>query len=723
MSTHPPMQTPYIMRNQSDPAARRWTHNRAFRFVTLAAWLLANACLLLTPTSSLADGPGDNIPANVRRIPKLGIEVPEAVRQDLQQRLDQLASAIAGLEKSNQPRVAELLPDVRIFWQAVHDALHYQEFFAEREIEAARRLLDEGQLRAKQLAAGEAPWTTATGLVVRGYVSRIDGSVQPYGLVIPASYRSESADPFRLDLWFHGRGETLSEVNFLDQRGKQVGVFAPSNGIVLHPYGRYSNANKFAGEVDVLEAIDSVKQRYRIDPDRIVARGFSMGGASAWHLAVHYPGRWVAANPGAGFSETPDFLRTFQQEELSPTWWERKLWRWYDCTDWAGNLFHCPTVAYSGELDRQKQAADIMAVAAAREGIELVHVIGPETAHKYHPDAARDVESRITELARLGRERVPPVIDFKTYTLRYNKLRWLTIDGLGEHWEPARVAGRLHDGRISLTTENVTALTIDFEPGECPFRRTPEIEINSFVNGVRSKHLISEPPADVASAGGGLRSDRSARWSLALVGDTWQFGSLSASELRKRHGLQGPIDDAFMDSFVFVRPTGKCASQMVDDWTQAEMQRAIEHWRRHFRGHPRVKDDRDVTEEDIATMNLVLWGDAAANQVVAKIAERLPIRSTGDSLAVGTQSFGSEHHVPILVYPNPLNPERYVVLNSSFTFRDFAYLNNARQVAKLPDWAVIDVRTPANSLWPGKVVAADFFDERWQLKPFRAAKP
>ncbi|MCA9156003.1 MAG: prolyl oligopeptidase family serine peptidase, partial [Planctomycetales bacterium] len=561
------------------------------------------------------------------------------------------------------------------------------------------------------------------GLVVRGYVSRIDGSVQPYGLVIPASYRTDSADPFRLDLWFHGRGETLSEVNFLDQRGKQVGVFAPSNGIVLHPYGRYSNANKFAGEIDVLEAIDSVKQRYRIDPDRIVARGFSMGGASAWHLAVHYPGRWAAANPGAGFSETPDFLRTFQQEELNPTWWERKLWHWYDCTDWAGNLFHCPTVAYSGELDRQKQAADIMAVAAAREGIELVHVVGPETAHKYHPDAARDVESRVTELARLGRERVPPVIDFKTYTLRYNKVRWLTIDGLGEHWEPARVSARLQDGRISLTTENVTALTVEFEPGECPFRRTPEIEIESFVNGVRSKHLISELPADVASAGGGLRSDRSARWSLALVGDQWQFGSMPTSELRKRHGLQGPIDDAFMDSFVFVRPTGKCASQMVDDWTQAEMQRAIEHWRRHFRGHPRVKDDRDVTDEDIATMNLVLWGDAAANQVLAKIAERLPIRSSGDSLSVGTQSFGSEHHVPILVYPNPLNPERYVVLNSSFTFREFAYLNNARQVAKLPDWAVIDVRTPANSLWPGKVVAADFFDERWQLKPFRAAKP
>ena len=53
---------------------------------------------------------------------------------------------------------------------------------------------------------GRAPWTTATGLVVRGYVSKIDKSVQPYGLVIPASFTPDRK--WRLDTWFHGRGET-----------------------------------------------------------------------------------------------------------------------------------------------------------------------------------------------------------------------------------------------------------------------------------------------------------------------------------------------------------------------------------------------------------------------------------------------------------------------------------------------------------------------------------
>ena len=74
------------------------------------------------------------------------------------------------------------------------------------------------------------------------------------------------------------------------------------------------------------------------------------------------------------------------------------------------------------------------------------------------------------------------------------------------------------------------------------------------------------------------------------------------------------------------------------------------------------------------------------------------------------------HHAPILIYPNPLNPNRYVVTNSSFTFREYAYLNNARQVPMLPDWAVVDLTTPPGNVWPGKIADANFFDEQWQVK-------
>jgi hypothetical protein len=179
--------------------------------------------------------------------------------------------------------------------------------------------------------------------------------------------------------------------------------------------------------------------------------------------------------------------------------------------------------------------------------------------------------------------------------------------------------------------------------------------------------------------------------------------------------LQGPIDDAFMDSFLMVRPTGKPLNDKVGTWAATEMAHAIDHWRRQFRGEAQVKNDDAVSDADIAGSNLILWGDPSSNKVLAKVVEKLPIRWERDGIHVGDKTHSADHHVPVLIYPNPLNPKRYVVLNSGFTFREYDYLNNARQVPKLPDYAVIDVSVPVSSRVPGGVVTADFFNERWQL--------
>ena len=122
--------------------------------------------------------------------------------------------------------------------------------------------------------------------------------------------------------------------------------------------------------------------------------------------------------------------------------------------------------------------------------------------------------------------------------------------------------------------------------------------------------------------------------------------------------------------------------------------------------------ETDDTRPDFDTL---YWLASDANKVLARIKDRLPIRWDADGIRLGQQSFAASHHVPVLIYPNPLNPKRYVVLNSGFTFREYDYLNNARQVPKLPDYAVIDVRAPVSSRAPGAVVTAGFFDEEWKL--------
>jgi hypothetical protein len=102
--------------------------------------------------------------------------------------------------------------------------------------------------------------------------------------------------------------------------------------------------------------------------------------------------------------------------------------------------------------------------------------------------------------------------------------------------------------------------------------------------------------------------------------------------------------------------------------------------------------------------------------VLAKVIAKLPIQWTKDKLVANGKTYDAAHHAPILVYPNPLNPKRYIVINSSFTYREYDYLNNARQIAKLPDWAVIDLNQPKTPRAPGGILAADFFDEAWQWK-------
>ena len=333
-----------------------------------------------------------------------------------------------------------------------------------------------------------------------------------------------------------------------------------------------------------------------------------------------------------------------------------------------------------------------------------MHVIGAKAGHRYTPEAKEELNRRIDSIVNVGRDPVPVKVRFATWTLRYNRSFWIQVDGLDRHWEEARVDADLF-GRDGLgpevITKNVSALTLTMPPGHYP----PDLTF-------KPSMTIDGEKVDPS---GGL-SDRSWTAHFRKVNSHWQPADSDVNgALRKRHGLQGPIDDAFMDSFLMVRPSGPALNEKVGRWAGAEMQHAIDHWRRQFRGEARVKDDKDVTEADIVAHNLILWGDPGSNSLLAKIVGKLPVHWDKDAVRVGSKAFGAGHHVPVLIYPNPLNPKKYVVLNSGFTFREYDYLNNARQVPKLPDFAVIDIDVPVSARSPGGVMTAGFFTEEWGL--------
>lgn len=674
-------------------------------FVLLA--LFVSACDI---PRARADGPRDNDPKLVRRVPPQGIAVDPTILAELADDAKRLWEATLRWDESDVDSVSL----GRVIPRAVLISLETEMVYSKKDLENIRTLLVEGERRlerwnqgkrGRQLMFDAETETESPRLVVGGFRSRIDGSIQPYGLELPAGWDPTSDTKLRMDVWLHGRGEKVSEAAFLTQRLRRPSEYAPENTVVLHPYGRYSNAFKFAGEIDVLEAMEHVQSLFNVDRQRIAIRGFSMGGAGCWQLAVHYPDLWAAANPGAGFCETMEFLRFFQQEEFQPTWYQRRLLHWYDCPDWTNNLRHVPTVAYSGELDRQKQAAEVMVAAAKARQLDLPHVIGPQTGHKIHTDSKLEIQRMLTEHLDLGKPALLKDIDLTTYSLRYHQLGWIRIEGLQEHWRESRVRAKLEMGelgdRIELAPSGISRLAIHL-PSSTRGQRLVTLEIENTLVEFQTK------------------SDGSL--SVNLVNDnagTW-VESKSDIGLRKRPGLQGPIDDAFMDAFLFVGPDAGSqevdGASPVDRWVANELVHAKSEWRRHFRGDVVEKSAESIAEADWKNRNLVLFGTPRTNSLIRRIVEQLPLAWDSKRVRIGDAEFDAQHHVPLLIYPNPLNPHRYVVLNSGVTYREYAYLNNARQIPMLPDWAIVDVSQGATTQFPGRVAKADFFDESWQVK-------
>jgi hypothetical protein len=158
------------------------------------------------------------IPPIARVLPPEGIEIPAEVRQGLETRL-------AATKKRLEGDVRENRADVEIFTKAVDYALLHHEFYVEKDFAKADWALDEANRRLDQLAEDQQPWLRATGLVVQGYRSTIDGSAQPYGLVIPKDH--DFSKPATLYVWLHGRGDKSTDLHFLQERATKIGQIAP----------------------------------------------------------------------------------------------------------------------------------------------------------------------------------------------------------------------------------------------------------------------------------------------------------------------------------------------------------------------------------------------------------------------------------------------------------------------------------------------------------------
>jgi poly(3-hydroxybutyrate) depolymerase len=639
-------------------------------------------------------------------------------RQQIEGDLTSLAEKLATVRATaRDARQLDHLADAGLFHKGIVWALRYETNFAANDVALVKKSLQRGHERADALVAGRTPWTAKKGKVLRGFVSAVDGSTQPYGVIVPAGY--DGTKPVRLDVVLHGSSKPtgMSELRFgarFDE-GDGDGKAPPdADYIEVHPLGRVENCYRWAGETDVFEAIEAASRNYKIDRDRIVLRGMSMGASGTWHLGLKHPDRFVAIGPYCGYVDTHRFSETpipnFIKVGPLPPHQERAL-HMLDSVDYAANAGIVPAVGAIGDKDVFFQAHVIMGEAMAREGLQMVNLISPGTGHTIDPVTHREQMRRIGEYAAKGIDHAPGQLRFVTWTLKYNRAHWIELLALGEHYERAEfVASASANGTVVVEkARNITQFAI-----HPPMLQTAEAKFcidHAFV--ALPERKPGDPPRTL------VFSKQGAGWKMT--------GTRAAVALTgKRPGVQGPIDDAFATPFLCVRGTGQPWNPAIGAWADASLRRFAHEWARYMRGDLPVKDDTEVTEEDMRTKNLILFGDPGSNAWIAKALPSLPVTWTRDEVRLGGDAVSARDHAPAFICANPLPGagDRYVVINSGHTFheKEFAAFNYLL-FPRLGDWAVMKV-TPGAEAWkpeaaafPEEVVRAGFFNEQWTVAP------
>jgi pimeloyl-ACP methyl ester carboxylesterase len=619
---------------------------------------------------------------------------PEELAQ-IREKTEQIEALAADLKSRHADPV--WLNDVEVYAKAGRMLLEFPELFGtQNAIDHSFLVLDQGVERARQLQSGKPQWDAGQRRI-EAYRSEIDGSVQPYGVTLPANY--DPAKPARLYVWLHGRQNNTMEAefiyNFLRPRSPGNAPVADQGQIQVDCFGRINGAGwHWAGEADVFEAITAVKRRYKIDDRRIILRGFSMGGEGAWHIALHHPDAFAAAEIGAG-----TVSRRAGQPGLEP-YQLATLKIWENISEWALNIFNLPLAGHDGEQDPGQLESSLRARAQLeKEGFpsegdrDYLHSVGApglwmvslNTGHGTSPLVRQRLDAFLKEWGDKG-QTSPDHIRFVTYTTRYNRDYWVSLDGLDKQYERADIDAVRADGGKSydIKTRNVSRLVL---------RETDHAN-------------------DIKIDGQELKVRAGAEIALQKTGTAWKVDrSMKQRGLHKTHALQGPIDDAFLDPFLLVRPTGMAWNDAVNQQALRTMARFDRLWAKFFRGHPLVKDDREVTDADLAKYHVVLFGDPGSNQLMARLVRRLPLKWTKETVTFAGKEFPAKECYPALIYPNPLNPARYVVLNTGLTISDRDY-NGDYGMPRWGDYAI--VKATSDSDLPDLQLAG-LFDANWQL--------
>jgi len=549
--------------------------------------------------------------------------------------------------------------------------------------EAAAKELEGINTDLKRLGQGKAALPLGK-TVLMGMTSELDDSQQPYSLYIPPEYDGSQAFP--LAVLLHGQGM----FNPLQCNAVPIGKM-----IVLAPQGRGGMDYMYVGEGDVLQAIDEVKGLLRVDDDRVYLCGASMGGAGSWHLASRFPDRFAGIMALCGNTDINVWrkLWLWQTPQHSPVAKARHFLREDTCAiTYAENLQNVAIVALQGEAD------PIVNQMHARNMQERLKQLGhPNFQFHLLPYVTHSISANYDlGLKNMARVAKPERVRYQTAWLKYPGAYWLKIEGIEERLQHANVDGRADAVKktIDVKTRNVNAIAIDRL--RLPFEGEPaSVRIDGQeVEGKDSINLF--------------RKNEKNYW-VAVRAEI-------STGLKKNATVEGPVEHAFMSRFVIGYGDGAAEKSSANDFS--------EQWKTRFAVRCRMKAAGEISEQDIRDSNLILIGTPKTNALIQKVIAQTPFAFDEGEIQFGGKRYAGSNLGAVMCYPNPLNPQRYVVIMAGTTPE--AYTDIHVRFGNWFDWVPYDFRRHydfaifddlTSGRNPETFLTWGFFGEDWTIKP------
>jgi pimeloyl-ACP methyl ester carboxylesterase len=514
--------------------------------------------------------------------------------------------------------------------------------------------------------------TFAPGPQVLTFLSDVDDSDQPYALYLPKNFDAAKKYPLVVSLhgaWSNHRlnlKRVFGKGNRPGETDAEATRYFPAlrdvDFIVASPYARGTMGYQGIAERDVYGVLADVKRRFPIDDDRVYLTGLSMGGGGTLALGLSRPDIWAAIAPVC--PSAPGSV-----------------------SDLAPNALNVPVHLFHGDMDptvpvdvSRKWQKTLLHLDTNVEYVEFPGVRHNSWEYAYKDGAIFDW------FAKYKRNRYPARVRFVSRAYKYDSAYWVHLDGLTPGTLASMDARFTGKNRIEVTTANLNAFTLNLE-GHPSFVRTEPVRVT--IDGA----ALQMKPREVIS--------------FTKVADAWKPGRYAPPAGAKRPGLEGPIGDAVASRHIYVFGTSGAAGK-------EEIER-----RRELAAHaadwstPQLKllltldtlPDEEVTEREIETCNLVLFGTKRTNKLIERLAGGLPLE-----LNPGAADYG-------LVFVFPAG-KRYVVVNSGLPFwtgAESAARSRLGYIAPMPDLlgSFGDYILFKGSL--DNVIAEGRFDSNWKL--------